>query len=325
MPNPWDRGSARLFESLGFEALATTSSGFAATLGRLDGRSRATRRSPTPRASWTRSTCRCPPTSRTASPTIRPAWPRPCGWRSTPASRAARSRTTAGRESDTIYDAGPRRRARGGGRRGRARRAAQAGADGARREPRARPRRPATTRSRGSRASRRPAPTCSSRRACATWTTIRERDLLRRPARERARPARHAERERAGGGRRQPDLRRRRASPTRPTAPPSKQAASSWTQAPTATGRQRPTGAKAVRAAFKTLISSNPGHWGSGTRTPTTRSRVSRPADYTNPHRRRSSIGGGAEVHSRPSGRMRTYVRMQRGTAICGDAGLACP
>jgi 2-methylisocitrate lyase-like PEP mutase family enzyme len=37
MPNPWDRGSALLLESLGFEALATTSSGFAATLGRLDG------------------------------------------------------------------------------------------------------------------------------------------------------------------------------------------------------------------------------------------------------------------------------------------------
>jgi 2-methylisocitrate lyase-like PEP mutase family enzyme len=37
MPNPWDRGAARLLESLGFEALATTSSGFAATLGRLDG------------------------------------------------------------------------------------------------------------------------------------------------------------------------------------------------------------------------------------------------------------------------------------------------
>jgi 2-methylisocitrate lyase-like PEP mutase family enzyme len=37
MPNPWDRGSARLLESLGFEALATTSSGFAATLARLDG------------------------------------------------------------------------------------------------------------------------------------------------------------------------------------------------------------------------------------------------------------------------------------------------
>jgi 2-methylisocitrate lyase-like PEP mutase family enzyme len=37
MPNPWDRGSARLLASLGFHALATTSSGFAATLGRLDG------------------------------------------------------------------------------------------------------------------------------------------------------------------------------------------------------------------------------------------------------------------------------------------------
>jgi 2-methylisocitrate lyase-like PEP mutase family enzyme len=36
MPNPWDVGSARLLESLGFPALATTSSGFAASLGRLD-------------------------------------------------------------------------------------------------------------------------------------------------------------------------------------------------------------------------------------------------------------------------------------------------
>jgi 2-methylisocitrate lyase-like PEP mutase family enzyme len=37
IPNPWDAGSARLLASLGFEALATTSSGFAATLGRSDG------------------------------------------------------------------------------------------------------------------------------------------------------------------------------------------------------------------------------------------------------------------------------------------------
>lgn len=36
MPNPWDVGSAKLLESIGFEALATTSSGHAATLGRLD-------------------------------------------------------------------------------------------------------------------------------------------------------------------------------------------------------------------------------------------------------------------------------------------------
>jgi 2-methylisocitrate lyase-like PEP mutase family enzyme len=37
IPNPWDAGSARLLESLGFRALATTSSGFAFTLGRMDG------------------------------------------------------------------------------------------------------------------------------------------------------------------------------------------------------------------------------------------------------------------------------------------------
>jgi 2-methylisocitrate lyase-like PEP mutase family enzyme len=37
LPNPWDAGSAKLLASLGFQALATTSSGHAATLGRLDG------------------------------------------------------------------------------------------------------------------------------------------------------------------------------------------------------------------------------------------------------------------------------------------------
>src|SRR4051812_5829362 len=37
MPNPWDAGSGRLLEAMGFEALATTSGGYAATLGRLDG------------------------------------------------------------------------------------------------------------------------------------------------------------------------------------------------------------------------------------------------------------------------------------------------
>ncbi len=37
LPNPWDVGSARVLEALGFRALATTSSGAAATMGRLDG------------------------------------------------------------------------------------------------------------------------------------------------------------------------------------------------------------------------------------------------------------------------------------------------
>src|ERR1700680_229141 len=38
IPNPWDAGSARVLAALGFRALASTSSGMAFTLGRLDGR-----------------------------------------------------------------------------------------------------------------------------------------------------------------------------------------------------------------------------------------------------------------------------------------------
>src|SRR6266516_4196300 len=37
IPNPWDAGSARVLQALGFKALASTSSGFAFTLGRRDG------------------------------------------------------------------------------------------------------------------------------------------------------------------------------------------------------------------------------------------------------------------------------------------------
>src|SRR6185295_17653791 len=36
IPNPWDAGSARLLERLGFKALATTSSGLAWSLGKTD-------------------------------------------------------------------------------------------------------------------------------------------------------------------------------------------------------------------------------------------------------------------------------------------------
>ena len=38
LPNPWDRGSARLLARLGFQALATTGSGFAATWAGPTGR-----------------------------------------------------------------------------------------------------------------------------------------------------------------------------------------------------------------------------------------------------------------------------------------------
>jgi 2-methylisocitrate lyase-like PEP mutase family enzyme len=37
IPNPWDVGTARLLQSLGFEALATTSAGFAFSIGKHDG------------------------------------------------------------------------------------------------------------------------------------------------------------------------------------------------------------------------------------------------------------------------------------------------
>jgi methylisocitrate lyase len=37
IPNPWNVGSARILEQLGFKALATTSSGFAWSMGRVDG------------------------------------------------------------------------------------------------------------------------------------------------------------------------------------------------------------------------------------------------------------------------------------------------
>ena len=37
IPNPWDTGSAKMLASLGFKALATTSSGFAWSQGRADG------------------------------------------------------------------------------------------------------------------------------------------------------------------------------------------------------------------------------------------------------------------------------------------------
>jgi 2-methylisocitrate lyase-like PEP mutase family enzyme len=37
IPNPWDAGSARILAAMGFEALATTSAGYAVSLGRKDG------------------------------------------------------------------------------------------------------------------------------------------------------------------------------------------------------------------------------------------------------------------------------------------------
>ena len=43
IPNPWDAGSARILEALGFEALTTTSAGLSFMLGRRDGEGMVTR------------------------------------------------------------------------------------------------------------------------------------------------------------------------------------------------------------------------------------------------------------------------------------------
>jgi 2-methylisocitrate lyase-like PEP mutase family enzyme len=43
IPNPWNAGTARILAELGFEALATTSAGFAFSIGRLDSASEMTR------------------------------------------------------------------------------------------------------------------------------------------------------------------------------------------------------------------------------------------------------------------------------------------
>ena len=59
LPNPWDIGTAKILVSLGFEALATTSSGFAATLGRTDGSVTPTRRSLTALRSPPEPVCPC--------------------------------------------------------------------------------------------------------------------------------------------------------------------------------------------------------------------------------------------------------------------------
>lgn len=47
IPNPWDGGTARILEHLGFKALTTTSAGLAFALGRRDGAGE--KPSPTPK------------------------------------------------------------------------------------------------------------------------------------------------------------------------------------------------------------------------------------------------------------------------------------
>ncbi len=92
LPNSWDAGSARLLTSLGFEALATTSSGFATTLGRLDGS--VTRDEALTHAAAIVAATDVPVSAdlENGSPTLRMAWPRrPSGSSARSVSAACRS------------------------------------------------------------------------------------------------------------------------------------------------------------------------------------------------------------------------------------------
>ena len=141
MPNPWDVGSARLLESCGFEALATTSAGFAWSLGKLDqqvSRDELVAHVPTWRP---RPRCRSTSTASAAIPDDPAASPRPC---------ALLAEAGAAGFSIEDYDPAtrPHRRRRGRGRASRRRRGGRTRpgrADGAHRpggEPHPRRRRP---------------------------------------------------------------------------------------------------------------------------------------------------------------------------------------
>ena len=107
MPNAWDLGSAALLAALGFQALATTSSGHAATLGRLDGgvtRDEALAHAADAGAAGPR--CRCRPTSRTRLPTSPPAWPRRSALALEAGLAGCSVEDYSGRAEDPIYDLG---------------------------------------------------------------------------------------------------------------------------------------------------------------------------------------------------------------------------
>ncbi len=171
MPNPWDRGSAVMLESLGFEALATTSSGFAATLGRLDGgvsrdeaieHARTVAEAVSVPVSADLENCFADDPEGVAE-TVRLA---------AEAGLAGCSvEDYSGPDGDTIYDAGAGRRARSA--RPRRPRTPRRAASCSRPAPRTTCTAATTwpTRSRDSRATRRRAPTCCSRRVCASSPT----------------------------------------------------------------------------------------------------------------------------------------------------------
>ena len=240
IPNPWDAGSARVLAALGFQALATTSSGFAFTLGRLDGgvdagRGRRARRRARPR----RPTCPSRSTSRTATARLRTT--RRGRSRGPPrrARSAARSRTTT--RTAALYPLEARGRAGRGRRRGRAGARLPVHAHRAGREPHPRQPRPRRHDRAAAGLRARPARTCSTRPGLSSVEEIRAVCAAVTEARQRARPAgADAVTEIAAAGA-APDQRRRRAGLGRGRGVRRRRPSGSATTA-TSAGSDRPLG-----------------------------------------------------------------------------------
>ena len=104
LPNPWDVGSAKALQHLGFKALASTSAGFAWSIGKADNRvtlEDVWRISP---RCATRSICRSTPISRAALRTSRRRSPPTSRARSRPVLRGCRSRIRTGDNAKPLYD-----------------------------------------------------------------------------------------------------------------------------------------------------------------------------------------------------------------------------
>jgi Phosphoenolpyruvate phosphomutase len=111
IPNPWDAGSAKVLQYLGFKALATTSGGMAFTVGQLDGNVTLDQVIDTPARSPKRASCRFRLTSRTATATLPRMWPERSRGQRRRARSEVRSRTGTGRERDLPAEPLPREQA----------------------------------------------------------------------------------------------------------------------------------------------------------------------------------------------------------------------
>ena len=172
IPNPWDAGSARMLEALGFQALATTSSGFAFTLGKLDGKVSLDEVAAHVAALDAA-------TELPVSVDLENGYDASADHAAAAIRRVAKAGAVGGSIEDwdpveqRIYDFDHAVERVGAAATVAARARLPVHVHGARREPHPRPATTSTTRSRACRPSSGPAPTCSTRPGCKTVEEIR--------------------------------------------------------------------------------------------------------------------------------------------------------